>query len=120
MEAGGTIVLAYVLLIIFVLAIIYFVIQVPIYIAKTRGIKDGELTTIVVLSWCGLVVGVTWFLALIFALVWKPANWVDKTSGAQNNVGALDALAKLGELRDKGLLTEQEFQNEKAKLMKSL
>ena len=39
MEAGGAIVLAYVLLIIFVLAIIYFVIQVPIYIAKTRGIK---------------------------------------------------------------------------------
>lgn len=101
------------------LAIIYFIIQVPIIIAKKRGMKEGELTTITVLSWCGIFIGITWIIALIFALVWQPTTWIDKEKIHFNDMTNLEILEKLGVLKDKGVITEQEFQREKEKIIKS-
>ncbi len=111
--------IAYLFGIIIALAIIYFIIQVPIIIAKKRGIKEGELTAITLLSWCGIFIGVTWIIAIVFALVWHPTTWIDKEKIHFNSMTNLEILEKLGALKDKGVITEQEFQQEKEKLIKS-
>ena len=57
-----------------VFLIIYLIIAVllaliPIKVAESRGVKGQSLTTIKVLSWLGLFIGITWFVALIMSLV---------------------------------------------------
>ena len=65
-----------ILILIGFLYILWLWINTPIYIAKHRGITDGELTTIKILSWCGLLLLITWFIALILSLIWKPKKWI--------------------------------------------
>ena len=100
---------------ILILLLIIFMIEVPIMIAKSRGISGSELTTITLLSWFSLLIGITWFIALILSLVYHPKNWVDKDQGSTNL--NLEALEKLHELRQKGVLSEADYKREKAKLM---
>lgn len=109
------------------LAIIIFVLRLPIIIAQNRGISDSELTTIRILSWVGLLFGFTWVIALILSLVWQPNNWIDK-SESENKVNSNDdksmlnfeKLEKLHSLREKKIITEKEFEQEKKKIMKSI
>lgn len=54
------------------LIIAVLLVQVPIYIAKSRGITGQNLTIIKLLSWVGILVGVTWLVALVLALIWQP------------------------------------------------
>lgn len=104
--------------------ILYFVISVPITIAKKRGVGGSELTTITILSWCGLLIGVTWFVALVLSLVYKPQNWVGETAssgkGQTTATADIDSLLKLNELKDKGIITQQEFEEQKKKLLASI
>ena len=105
--------------------ILLWLIYVPIMIAKRRGISGSELTTISILSWCGILfVGITWIIAIILALVWQPKNWIEKGNSSQKasavaqRLTDLEVLEKLGNLREKGAITEEEFQKEKAMLLK--
>ena len=97
----------------------YWLIQVPIMIAKNRGISEGELQTITILSWCGILIGITWFIAIILALVWTPKNWIEKKPNEEKLLqsNSLESLEKLASLRDKGIITEEEFAKEKAKIL---
>ena len=105
--------------------IIIFVLRLPIIIAQNRGISESELTTIRILSWVGLLFGFTWVIALILSLVWQPNNWIDK-SESENKVNSNDdksmlnfeKLEKLHSLREKKIITEKEFEQEKKKIMK--
>ena len=110
----------------FWLCIILWLIYVPIMIAKRRGISGSELTTISILSWCGILfVGITWIIAIILALVWQPKNWIGKDVSTKGNSASsttltdLELLEKLGTLKEKGAITEEEFQKEKAKILKA-
>ena len=40
-------------------------------IAEARGVSGGDLRTVSILSWLSLLVGFTWFIALILALVYR-------------------------------------------------
>ena len=102
------------------LFILYWVIQVPIKIAENRGITGSELNTISLLSWCGvLFVGVTWFVALVLSLIWQPKEWIDKSSSDDDSLdlSSLQKLEKLAELKEKNIISEDEFNIEKKKLL---
>ena len=114
----------YFLSILFLYNLFYFIISIPITIAKKRGIKGSELTTITILSWCSLLIGVTWFVALALSLVYKPQNWVGETasSGKGQTMATtdIDNLLKLNELKEKEIITQQEFEEQKKKLLASI
>lgn len=112
-----------VLLIYFIvcLFILYWIIQVPIRIAKNRGITGSELNTIAILSWCGvLFIGITWFIAIILSISWQPNRWIDKNDQTIKNISSsanYEKLEKLAELKDKKIITEDEFNREKKKIL---
>jgi len=58
-----------VLLIVILLWLFYTIINVPISIAKGKGIRGSNLTAITILSWLGVFLGITWIIALILACV---------------------------------------------------
>ncbi len=112
---GGVCILA------LVAALIIFIIRIPIIVAKSRGVGGSELSTITLLSWCSLLIGVTWIVALVLALVWQPKQWIDKGSSSDvSSADVVDTLAKLGELRDKKIITRDEFDAEKKKVLSRL
>lgn len=100
---------------IIIIAIIIGITTVPIYIAKSRGITGRELTTITILSWAGLIIGITWIIALVLSLTYQPNNWIDKNKGKTNI--DLDGLEKLYRLKKNGVLSQTEFNREKKRLM---
>lgn len=100
---------------IIIIAIIIGITTVPIYIAKSRGVSGKELTTITVLSLSGLLIGITWIIALVLSLVYQPNKWIDKDKGKTNI--DLDALEKLYQLKKNGVLSQVEFNREKKRLM---
>lgn len=119
MDGGtGAILIACIL----ILFLFILLIRVPIMIAKARHVSGGELTTVAVLSWCGIFLGITWFIALILALVYQPSNWVNKEESPADMTKVenrnLDDLDKLYQLKEKGALTEAEFQTQKNKILK--
>lgn len=116
------ILLIYLIFFIIIGIIAYWIIQVPIMIAKNRGISGSELSTISILSWCSLIVGITWIIAIILSLVWKPNNWVEKKTPSETIMPKdnLETLEKLSALKDKGIITDAEFKKEKQKIMKNL
>lgn len=114
--------LIYLIIFIILCIIAYWIIQVPIMIAKNRGICGSELSTIRILSWCGLIVGITWIIAIILSIVWKPNNWVEKKTPSETIMPKdnLETLEKLSALKDKGIITDAEFKREKQKIMSNL
>ena len=125
-------------LLLLILAI--FLIRIPIIIANARGVGGGNLKVIAILSWCGLFFGITWIIALILALVYQSqVNITNTTNGqvvylSRNNeehltaynrnvqtpiLSNLDKLEKLATLKEKGIITEQEYEVEKHNLLNS-
>ena len=109
-----------VIVVLLIIALIIAVVLVPIQIAKHRGVSGGELTTVKILSWCGLIFSITWVIALILSLTYKPENWVDKQNLPQSTNNNLEDLEKLSSLKDKGIISEDEFNKEKQKLLKNI
>lgn len=108
-------VLGIVIIALLFIAVVIWVATIPITIAKSRGVTGSELSTISCLSWLSLLMGLTWFVALVLALTYQPKRWVDKEKGSTNL--DLDALDKLYQLKEKGVLSPTEYNREKAKLM---
>jgi hypothetical protein len=107
--------------------IAYWVVQIPIMIAKNRGISGSELNTVVILSWTGIFIGITWLIAIILALVWQPEKWIDKAKAATDEnevdtheISELDKLEKLNELKEKGILTQEEFDTQKKAILNKI
>jgi len=46
----------------------FYAFTIPITIGKGKNLPDRELRTIKILTWCGLLAGITWFIALFLAL----------------------------------------------------
>ncbi len=95
-----------------IISFIILIIRLPIIIAKNRGITGEELSTITILSWVSLLVGITWIVALVLSLVYKPKKWIDKDEKLD-----LDQLEKLYSLKKKGIISQEEFEQEKQKIL---
>ncbi|HOY47184.1 MAG TPA: SHOCT domain-containing protein [Alphaproteobacteria bacterium] len=80
----------------------------PISIAEERCVAPTILGTVKVLSWLGIIFGVTWVIAMIVALL----------AESQIKSDSLDKLEKLNSLRKAKVITEAEFQKEKKKILK--
>jgi len=63
-----------ILAMIFVIFIVIKVFTLPISIANNKNLANNEITTIRILTWCGLFAGITWFIALCLALSYKEQN----------------------------------------------
>lgn len=106
-----------------IILIVWFL-QVPIAIAINRDIEDPDLSTIKLLSWFGILGGITWIFALVLSLIYHPKNLIDKTASVENNSTSnktttdnFDLLIKLNELREKGIITQEEFEKQKEKFL---
>lgn len=105
--------------IILAVAFLIFLIRIPIIIAKSRKITGSDLTTVAVLSWLSLLFGITWVIALILAFVYTPKQGNNNVHVSSNmsRIKQLQELEKLADLRDRGIITSAEFEEEKQKLM---
>lgn len=103
--------MALLFLLIFIFVFI-LVVRIPIIIAKNRGVGGADLTTIAVLSWLGILFGLTWIAALILALLYSPSS----ENGNLQDVGA-DELAKAYDLKEKGVISQSEFNQYKKKFL---
>lgn len=63
-----------ILAIILILFIVIKIFTLPISIANNKNLASNEITTIRILTWCGLFAGITWFIALCLALSYKENN----------------------------------------------
>ena len=91
-----------------VLLLFIMLIRWPIKVAIDRGIPETTLGTIKVFSWLSLLLGITWFIAMIVALLAEPQIKTDH----------LDKLEKLNKLRKSKAISESEYQKEKKKILK--
>lgn len=97
-----------------VVCFLLMVILIPVSIAKKRGITGTELATISILSWLGAIIGITWIIALILALIWKPTKWVDKKEDCSNGY---DEILKLHEMMEKKIITKKQFEQKRKELL---
>ena len=100
------------------LVITYFLIKLPINIAKKKNLSDSDVSVIKMVSWSTIFIGIGWIIALIMVYVKKPKtkdtiNDNDKIDYNNN----LDALEKLNMLKEKGIITEEEFKIKKEKII---
>ena len=74
MEAANTDFIEIILPVLVTILILFIVIKVftlPISIAKNKNLESKDITTIRILTWCGLFAGITWFIALCMAISYK-------------------------------------------------
>lgn len=74
MEATNTDFIEIILAVLATILILFIVIKVftlPISIAKNKNLESKDITTIRILTWCGLFAGITWFIALCLALAYN-------------------------------------------------
>jgi len=99
------------------IALLIFLVQIPVLIARGRGLSASDLTTITILSWFGLIFGVTWFVALVLALVWSSEMSQEHSKYNKSTGSAADQLEKLYKLKQRGIITQKEFDAEKKKIL---
>lgn len=98
-----------------IIMVVIWVLRVPIMIAKTRGIAGSDLEIISILSWCGVLVGITWVIALILAFLWSPAPAAAQTETRETPT---DALNKLNDLYNQGIISQTEYESAKRRLFR--
>ena len=77
MESIDSNIIETILIILAVILVLFIVIKVftlPISIANNKNLASNEITTIRILTWCGLFAGITWFIALCLAISYKGQN----------------------------------------------
>ena len=94
------------------IAFLILLIRVPIIIAKRRGIIGGNLVTIAILSWLGLLLGITWIIALILSLVWSGGG-----ESIARELANLEKLERLNKLKKSGAITQREYDSQKKKIL---
>lgn len=96
-----------------------FMIYVPYLVAKSRDVAKDKRTIIIVLGWAGIFFGITWIIALILAFIYEPEIISqESTAVIHNNANDyINKLEKLADLKDKGIITKEEFEAKKAELL---
>lgn len=103
------------LVFIFVIIGIIYLIRLPIIIAKKRGVAGADLATISILSWLGLVIGITWVVALVLSLVYNTSVQIKQ----EKRFISADELEKLYTLKQQGVLSQAEFDSYKQRVLKN-
>lgn len=94
------------------LAIIVLLIIWPVQVAKKRGLEENQITAVTLVSVLGTIFfGLGWAVAAVMAYLLPVKEFKEEQSD-------LEKLAKLGQLYKQGIITEEEFEREKLKLMK--
>jgi uncharacterized membrane protein len=93
-----------------------FLLRIPIIIAKKRNMPPGDVTLIAILSWAGLFFGITWVVALVWSILGTKLERIAAPAASDS----LDALKKLSELREQGLISESEFAAKRKKLLERI
>jgi uncharacterized membrane protein len=104
-----------ILILLVVIPLIIMLIRWPVRIAKQRNLPDGTISTIGVLSWLGIFMGITWVIALFVALMAMPETMETKNINPDEDI---DKLAKLHKLKKSGAITATEFEKQKKKILK--
>ncbi|SFS41798.1 hypothetical protein SAMN02910357_00638 [Succinivibrio dextrinosolvens] len=60
-----------IILVILLVYIAYKIFTIPISIAKCRHLSSNDVCLIRILTWCGLLCGITWFIAFVIALTFS-------------------------------------------------
>lgn len=105
------------------LAFSLFMIYVPYLVAKSRDVAKDKRTIIIVLGWAGIFFGITWVIALILAFIYDPEiTSINKGADVQTfrTNDYIDKLEKLAQLKEKGIITEEEFENKKAIILEQI
>lgn len=97
-----------------ILFILIFIIRIPIIIARKRGLKERDIDIISFLSWISLLVGITWLIALILSVIYQPEESSPSKISLPTN---LDNIATLFALKEKEILTREEFDRAKSKIL---
>ena len=92
------------------------IVRIPIIIAKSRGVTGENLSLIKVLSWLSILIPIVWFIGLIMSLVCKTGKQKENPRHLSSSE-KLSELAKFTELRDKGIITEEEYEDKKQQLL---
>jgi len=101
----------HILIVLLIIIPVYFI---PTFVAFSR--KEANTGAIFILN---LFLGwslIGWVVALVWALSNNETN-KQVTVNSQNNYSNIDQLTKLKELHDKGVITDEEFTNQKNKLL---
>lgn len=102
-------------LVVLCLVVFIFVVEIPYKIARSRKASADVLFWIRVLCWLGIFFGLTWIVALIWALIAEK----DATP-SQEASRSLDSLEKLKALYDAGAITQNEYEEKKRILLDRL
>lgn len=97
-----------ILILIAVIGLLVCIIRLPIVIATARGVAADDLFTIGLLSWLGIILGVTWVVALVLSFVWSGSGARDTT---------VEKLTKLAALKKSGTITAREFTKMKNEIL---
>ena len=100
-----------IILILLSLFIGYWLINVPVNIAKKKNIKENDIFIIKILSYCGIFFGITWFIALFLSLFWN--NYQDIS-----NKSNIDEIEKAYNLFEKNIISKEEFEKIKKRNLK--
>ncbi|MBR5598744.1 MAG: SHOCT domain-containing protein [Alphaproteobacteria bacterium] len=115
--------IVYAIIAIIAIRIIVWLIRLPIRIAEDKGITGSKLATISALSWLGLLTAdLTWLVALLLTFAFEPNNLIEEQTPQETiiPIDNLETLEKLSTLRDKGIISDAEFNREKQKIMDNL
>lgn len=103
------------ILIFCVAALILFLFLLPMDIAKKRGVWKERRSYITVLSFLGIFLTIPWFIALALAFSFSAEK--DENERGKKDNDYLFKLSKLGKLKEEGVLTDEEFEEEKQKIL---
>lgn len=97
-----------------------FMIYVPYLVAKSRDVAKNKRTIIIILGWAGIFFGITWIIALILAFIYEPEviHATLNTNQYHTSLSDVEALERLASLKDRGVITEEEFNHQKAIILK--
>lgn len=108
--------LFFLLIAICLVCLFFLLLFLPVKIARKRGVSDSDISIIQILCWVSILLGFTWFIALILSLVYKTKVAVESS----NPSACLDALDKLHTLKEKGIISPEAYESGKAKILQDL
>ena len=104
------------------LVVAFWLLRIPVKIARHRGMSERDIHMISILCWVGVLLGVTWIAALVWAIIGEKECAV-LTQGIEANhpkEDIVNSIEKLCDLKNKGAITEEEFREKKEQLLKQL
>jgi hypothetical protein len=114
LQAGGGIAGIGLIVLLLLIAVSFFIYFLPAIIGRKKRNAGSILLLNIFLGWT--------FIGWIVALVWATSadnenRIIINNTGPATVTNSIDQLAKLASLKEKGLISEEEFQREKSKLL---